>query len=97
MGVWVYGRCTNSTTPVLEGLEDEAMNQSKDKTLFLQLGSDVRKIHGRMLVLDCGISAVGVKADLLLTPMYCYIPSSLVWKGFAHMSAYSVTTFKPYR
>ena len=82
---------------MLEGLEDEAMNQSKDKTRFLQLGSEVRKMHGRMLVLDCEISAVGVKVDLVLTPMYCYIPLSLDWKGFAHMRAYSIITCKPYR
>lgn len=74
----------------LQGLEDQkkqAMNQSEDKTLFLQLGSEVRRIPGRMPVLDCGIWAIRVKADLILTPMYCYILSSLVWRKFVHISA----------
>lgn len=40
---------------MLEDLDYEAMNQSKDKTRFLKLGSEVRGIHGRVPVLGLGI------------------------------------------
>lgn len=40
---------------VVEDLEYKAMNRSQEETQFLQLGSGVRRTHGRVPLLGHGI------------------------------------------